>query len=109
MTPARLDEIVTLYTVSGLTIRKIADRYGETALTIKALLLGAGVELRDRPSARPTGAGSNAAYGSYKPTDIVQADRIEAAERENGNRAHIAALAQALRGEEFPVLNLGRR
>jgi type III secretory pathway component EscV len=100
---ARLDEIIVLYTM-GRTVRQIADRYGASAITIKTLLLGAGVELRARPGPRQTGAGSRSIRGAYKPIDIAQADRLDASTREESDRAHVEAVARALRGKGFPFL-----
>jgi transposase-like protein len=126
---ARLDEMVTLYTVSGLTVREIAQRFDAEPLTVKMMLGGAGVDFAKRGQARPPEPPpireSSAPPPSRKPRGLaasvmtrkpmtaqaartitrMDADRRE--DMEDANAKHVRAVVRALNGKGFPFLQIG--
>lgn len=109
---ARLDEMIVLYTVSGMTVRQIADRFEASAQTVKIMLAGAGVSLKGRASPAP-----NAKAGAYErrppvprsPSTeaaraIVRLDLEHVADLGEANRLHVRAVVRALGGKGFPFL-----
>jgi transposase-like protein len=119
---ARLDEMVTLYTVSGLTVREIAQRFSAEPQTVKMMLGGAGVDFAKRGTAAPPPAppppvrkprGLAACVMTHKPMTAqaartitrMDADRRE--DMEDANDKHVRAVVRALNGKGFPFLQIG--
>lgn len=105
----RRDEIVALYTLSNMTLRKIADRFGASHEGVRLQLLAAGVALRDRSNrtvhreahirrAPSPARAAGPALRGWGGEDIA-AD----------HRRHLTAVISALGGRGFPFLVLPGR
>jgi transposase-like protein len=111
---SRLDEMVTLYTVSGLTVRQIAGRYGAAPATVKLMLMGAGVALTARPPKSATSLAQPRQRTRRAPRLSEQSARsitrldVEAeADLLGSNARHVRAVVGALGGKGFPFLVFG--
>jgi hypothetical protein len=117
------DDMVTLYAVSGLTVRQIADRYGFTAWIVRVELEAAGVEFRPsgrqavRPVEEPVAEASAcastpesepepapAAPAAPAHTDLGPQPPRPVVELPDEDFRHIRAIRRANRGMGFPVL-----
>ncbi len=105
---ARLEEMIVLYTLDQMPLRRIADRFGATEETVRMMLTGAGVSLRKRgennaerhqvpepPVIEPTFRG---------PADRHAAPVYRIDPFEPGDRKHVRAVILALGGKGFPFL-----
>lgn len=111
---AHLDEMVLLYTVERRPIRHIADRFGATALEVKGLLLGAGVDLDAGGRVRTVGAPRSTRYRPREPSSVFTYEPprrpAPAVVHEPGDlidkedRRHVRAVIKALGGKGFPFL-----
>jgi hypothetical protein len=114
---ARLDEMIVLYTLDRMTIRAIADRYGATAVTVKTMLLGAGVELMAQP--RKVGGSATApvvvcdAPATLRPPPVRRPEPVQHYDAGDlipeDDRRHVRSVIQTLGGRGFPYLQLPGR